>query len=158
MTTKRKKANKANELARRREYVARYALMGLTQREIADALAALDPPMVVNQSTVNRDLKALRDEWRSNAAEHIDKLKAKESERMDLVMREAFLEWKASKDGRLLNTVIQASKRKAALLGIDKPKKVDVAFDPSILKRSLREMSDEDLDALLAAGIVGGGE
>jgi len=61
-------------LMARREWVARFRLRGMTIREIAHALADLDPPIINVESgeawshqAINEDLMAMRSEWRANA-------------------------------------------------------------------------------------------
>lgn len=65
-------------VARRRTEIARLRQQGLTQREIEAELPKLDPPCVQPDgkpfcvATINRDIAALREEWREKAAEVTD--------------------------------------------------------------------------------------
>lgn len=74
----------------RREKAARLYLSGKTQAEIASILE-------VNQSTVSRDLDAMRNEWLDRAVETFDQIKAQELARIDRLEREYWQAWEDSK-------------------------------------------------------------
>ena len=74
--------------ARRRDVALRY-LKGDTQHEIAQAVG-------VNQSTISRDLKALREEWLAAAVEAVAQAKGRELARIDALEREYWAAWQRS--------------------------------------------------------------
>lgn len=76
--------------AERLPKVARLRLMGWPIRDIADALE-------VGKSTIERDLAELDAQWREDALAEIDRHKARECARLDLIIREALTAWDGSK-------------------------------------------------------------
>lgn len=107
----------------RRERVAQLHLRGLTQREIVAALeqqGMMNPETgkPYNVMTVNRDLQALKKQWRANAAQDIALHKALQAAEITEVIRAA---WAAKE----LTTVMKALERQAKLLGLDVPTRID---------------------------------
>ena len=101
----------------RRTLVARSVLRGMTQREIVESLAR----QVTNGdgnpwslATVNRDIKAIRKDWRKEARRDYDVHVA----RMLAEYRELRREGWRTKDYDL---VLKACDRECKLLGLDKP-------------------------------------
>lgn len=74
----------------RREKVARLYLQGKTQNELAAQFG-------VNQSTISRDLEAIRLQWQEQALLHFDEIKARELARIDRLEREYWEAWEESK-------------------------------------------------------------
>ena len=74
----------------RREQVARMYLQGKTQNELAAQFG-------VNQSTISRDLEAIRLQWQEQALLHFDEIKARELARIDRLEREYWEAWEESK-------------------------------------------------------------
>jgi len=74
----------------RREQVARLYLQGKTQAELATQFK-------VNQSTISRDLEAIRVQWQEQALLHFDEIKARELARIDRLEREYWDAWEESK-------------------------------------------------------------
>jgi transposase len=107
----------AAEIERRREAVARLVLDGNTYREIAEDLD-------VSLGTVADDVSELRDAWRERYAEHYHEHAALELARLDHVERKL---WPQIDDGKLaaIETWIKLSRRRAALLGLDRPERVE---------------------------------
>lgn len=73
----------------RREKAARLYLSGHTQAETADILG-------VDQSTVSRDLQAIREVWLEAAVQTFDQIKAQELARIDRLEREYWKAWERS--------------------------------------------------------------
>lgn len=74
----------------RRERVARLYLEGKTQSELAEEFG-------VNQSTISRDLEAIRQQWQEQALLHFDEIKSRELARIDRLEREYWEAWDESK-------------------------------------------------------------
>ena len=104
-----------------------YTLRGLTQREI---VKALDHSGVINPKTgnpynlsqINRDLKAIRAEWRAERLESIDEHIAVMLAEIREVRRRAW----ANQD---LDTVLKCTKQERDLLGLDQPQKQQLTGD-----------------------------
>lgn len=78
----------------RRTKVAALALRGITnQFDICERLG-MDRSQ---NSTISRDLKAIREEWKQSAVRDFDEAKGKELARLDAVEREAWEAWERSK-------------------------------------------------------------
>lgn len=75
----------------RREKVAQLYLSGKTQNELAKLLD-------VNQSTISRDLEAIRKQWQERALIHFDEIKARELARIDRLEREYWEAWERSQE------------------------------------------------------------
>lgn len=75
----------------RREQVARLYLAGKSQNEIAAEFN-------VNQSTISRDLEAIRKQWQEQALLHFDEIKARELARIDRLEREYWQAWERSQE------------------------------------------------------------
>jgi hypothetical protein len=103
----------------RRRKVAALYLRHVDQEDIARQLG-------VDQSTVSRDVAALRSDWRSAAgsdtAEHI----AVEVAELDLMERDAALEFSKTHDPRWMTVRLSIKDRRAALLGLDAPKRTEL--------------------------------
>jgi hypothetical protein len=135
----------------RRRHAARRYLRGETQWEIAFALE-------VDQATVSRDLKALREEWRANALMDVSARVAEELRKVDECEKCAWQAWarsqenaevlkarmqgkdavteKTSKgqagDPRFLELVLKCVARRCELLGLDAAKREGPADDDSV--------------------------
>lgn len=122
-------------IAKRREVVASLLLRGYTQRGIVEALAAgyvdkttgervgrfLNPDTgeAYTVGTINGDVKALRREWAKKRDEHTDLWLADELAKLAELEREA---WKV----RNLELVLKTIDRRAKLLGLDAPTRVNL--------------------------------
>jgi hypothetical protein len=82
------KATKASE---RRPQVAAMYLEGKYQTDIATHFG-------VNQSTISRDLEAMRQQWQEQALLHFDEIKARELARIDRLEREYWQAWERSQE------------------------------------------------------------
>jgi len=123
--------NKANDdlMLKRRERVARFRLQGMTVREIAIALASDNPAIVDPETkkpyshvTIAADLEYLKEEWTANAARSTDEFIAEDLAELQELKKWA---WKTNK-GEL---VLRCQERRAKLLGLDKPTKIEGAGD-----------------------------
>ena len=137
--------DKRAEIASRRVRVAQLALRGLTQREIVRVLA--HPPHSISPvlnpdtkkpydlATINRDLKALRKEWRKRSAEATDEHRALTLAKLDEVERAA---WAKTK----LAIVLKALDQKAGIYGIKAPEKQAVTGE--VIFRVIRDEPGSD--------------
>lgn len=92
------------EIAERRALVSRLYLQGWTQLAIADEVD-------VDQSTVSRDLDALRQEWRQNAAIDFGEIQARTLASIDLMEAEAWKGWESSRRDREIKTAENSTGR-----------------------------------------------
>ena len=117
------KKQKALDLARRRELVARMALQGKRQFEIAAELQ-------IDQSTVCRDLEAVERGWQRGAQADIATLRARQLAEIEETRRQACRSFEASKAGgragdpRFLRLELECTGQMAKLLGVNTPVKV----------------------------------
>jgi hypothetical protein len=118
------------EIADRRKKVAANLLAGLNITQIADALG-------VNKSTISRDAAALHSEWKECRGKDTAALVELENARLDRILNAV---WKKAIDGDLLaiDRIIKVMDRRAKLLGLDKPTRVDTL--------DLSSVPDEMLD------------
>lgn len=107
-------------IAIRREAVAFLRARRKTQREIREALKNMTPPIEVSIGTVNRDLKLLRESWEKRANDKIGSWVASELADMDELEKQA---WKEKR----YDLVLKIKDRRAKLLGLDKPNRVELA-------------------------------
>lgn len=127
----------------RRRRVAELYCQGAPQVEIAEELE-------VSQPTVSRDLRHVRQEWRSSRIRNFDALQADELLKVDKVEREAWaafrrsvgekqkttdntggenpgtktVTWRDAGDPRFLSVIEDCIRRRCAILGLDAPSKV----------------------------------
>ena len=80
-----------SQLTRDRAKIAKLYLKGWLQVEIADELG-------LNQSTVSRDLAALRDKWQESALVDINEAKSKELAKIDTLEIEYWQAWRRSQE------------------------------------------------------------
>lgn len=109
----------------RRRVVASLRLRGLTQREITERLGEeglinpkTDEPY--DLATVNRDLKALKEEWKAGAREDLAELRGKHLAEIQEARR---LAWKGEK----LFYVLKGLEQEAALLALNASSGEDLA-------------------------------
>ena len=81
----------AQRAARRRE-VAKQIRLGKSYAEIADTVG-------VSKSTVGRDMKRLREQWRTEAERDMGKHLSRRLAELKAIKREAFASWLESKEG-----------------------------------------------------------
>lgn len=115
----------------RRRRVAHHRLRGRTQREIIVALAAegtLNPETggAWGLGTINRDLKALEDEWRAEALADLTGHKA-------LMLAELRETARTAWEGGDLAIVLRSLKQQAELLGLDEPQQLYSDFNINVL-------------------------
>ena len=123
----------------RREAVAAMRARGLTQRQIAENLKKLTPPIEVDVSTVNRDLKLIRAEWKRKATESIEEWIANELADMDELEKQAWRE-------KRYDLVLKIKDRRAKLLGLDKPMRTELTgADGAPVKITIRWDGERDV-------------
>ncbi len=167
-------SQKKAQIEYRRSRVSKLYLKGATQAEIARELD-------VAQATISGDLKAIRKEWKENRIHNVDELIAEEQKRIQQIEQAAWAalersqqplettriiqkngEKRAEKlvrqqtvDPRLLNTLLRASERRCALLGLhaeaaksSAPQTTANAIDWDRLFEEAGERADEDLKSI----------
>lgn len=159
------KARSKAQRLKDRETIARLRLRARTLAQIVTETG-------LSKATVCRELNIIEAEWRESAQEAIDRVKAREMQKLDHLEQEAFEQWERSKadaekrvvekggrdgrkskierqgqcgDPRYLNVLLGIHERRAKILGSDAPTKV-APTNPDGTE-SYRPMSDEELDA-----------
>lgn len=98
----------------RRRKVTALWLSHVTQEEIARQIG-------VSQKTVSVDIKAIREEYKADRTEMIDR----EAAELDHIERECALRYRQDKAGEWLDRRLKVKDRRAKLLGLDAPAKID---------------------------------
>ena len=106
-------SSKREEIAHRRRRVAELRLQHYTECEIAEAVG-------VAQSTVSRDLAAIRDEWLERRMTAYDDWVAEELAKLDELER-SLLALALAGQTSAVDRVLGIMDRRAKLLGLDKP-------------------------------------
>lgn len=155
------KANK-DAIDKRRQLVSQLRLRGLTVREIVAGLTEaryMNPRTAAPWSvgTVQSDLDALTQQWRTDAAQDTSELKGKTYGRLEEIIREAFKD----KD---LGRALDAIKQERDLFGLDAPKQTQLGGipggDPITVEHTmltginLNDLTDEQLAQLEAAATL----
>lgn len=115
-----------------------FRLAHLTQAEIAQQVG-------VSVGTVNADLKAIREEWADRAATAFEDWVSEELAKLDRLER-ALLPQALKGQGRAAEKVLSIMDRRAKMLGLNKPDKVEHTH----ITRDLIEAEIERLEAELA--------
>lgn len=119
MAGRHSKARAKNTMAFRRKQVAALLESGdVTQRDIADAIG-------VSTSTVNRDIAALREEWRQESVDSIDTVMVTDLHRLEVALSSVWLRVVA---GELyaVDRFLKIVELRAKLLGYEPPKRVAI--------------------------------
>jgi hypothetical protein len=140
-------------IKRRREVVARLRIMGMTSREIADALAKPGPNQVLNpltnepfsHVTIHNDIVALTDEWRENAALSTQTHVARQLAEIQEIKRQAFL----NRDGLL---ALRAIDREIKILGTAAPDKVEIKVNIEVVTRAWQALEKAGKDPEVVFG------
>jgi uncharacterized protein YerC len=105
-------------IAERRAEVAAMLLEHRTYREMAQRLDC-------SAATITEDVKSVREAWRERYASHYYEHAAEELAKLERVEHRL---WPQIEDGKpaAIETWIKLSRRRAQLLGLDKPERVDV--------------------------------
>ena len=140
-----KRANSEAKSLERQAKVAEFYLQGWSQLKIAAEVGSA-------QSTISRDLKAIREEWRKSRIRDFEEAIAIQLEKIDLTEREAWSAWERSQqdavskknmmtggecpteweqevrtgqygDPRFLKIALECVERRCKLLGLDAPEK-----------------------------------
>jgi transposase len=138
----RQSPQEATTIEQRRERVSAMVLAGVTYRQIA---AELD----VSPTTVAGDVQVLRDAWRERYTSHYHEHAALELAKLEQVERRL---WRQTAEGKLaaMETWIKLSRRRAQLLGLDRPERIEaVVASPTQESRSELPKTLGELLALL---------
>ncbi len=125
---------KRSEIETRRIEVARMLLEGCSQREMAHALS-VGPP------TINRDVKAIRQEWQERRIELMDTVGAEDLARTDAAIVAI---WKKVQDGQLgaVDRLVSLLQYRAKVLGLEAPAKTEVDVG-EVLADILEKLTDD---------------
>lgn len=109
------------QIAQRRERVAFLLTAKTPILKIAAALG-------VSEKTIDRDVRAIRDEWEASARESIDAHVASELAALDEVERRLWRDHLSQEpiDQNGVRSLLQVHDRRARLLGLDRPRRVEV--------------------------------
>lgn len=113
---------KEADIAARQATVAGLMLSGVRNQK---QLAAL---VNVNQSTISRDIKAIKAEWKRQAIVAIDEAKTIDLMRIDEALR-AVMPLVRKGDMAAVDRMTGLLKRRADIFGYDAPKRVEGKFD-----------------------------
>src|SRR5437660_1415747 len=120
------KGDDTPSIRKRRTLVAGLRLAGIRRREeIRELLATGDPPIVVSLRTIAYDLTAVERIWREELAETVQAEKALDLARIERMIQAL---WPDVEKGRLpaIDRLVKLLDRKAAMLGYDAPKVIDI--------------------------------
>lgn len=106
------------KIAERRKKVSELYLRHQTQESIARVLG-------VSQPTVSLDIAALREQWKAAGLMNTDEVKVREVAELDEMEAEAAVEFSKRKNWEWFDRRIKVKERRAKLLGLDEPAKVD---------------------------------
>lgn len=102
-------------------------------RRIVDALSKLTPAVKSTKSTVHRDMVAIKDEWKEARNADMDVYVGSELERLNMAEERAWIAYNKSTAGgtrvgdpRFLKILLDVSKERRSLLGLDAPKGIDL--------------------------------
>jgi hypothetical protein len=127
-----------NDVARRRrEIVAHLRVRGMTEREIAEALAKPGANQILNplngqpytRQTIHSDIALLRRKWQANAAQNTNKHQARQLAEIQEIKRQAFLD----RDGLL---ALRAIDREMKLLGTAVPERIEIKVNIEVVTRA----------------------
>jgi hypothetical protein len=105
----------------RRRRVAELRLRRMTQRDIASVIGCA-------QGTVAKDLKVIESEWRREAVADIAAHRARALAEIDEMEKEAAIRYVAARNNpEFFKLRLECQKRRAALLGLDAPKQLDLS-------------------------------
>lgn len=148
------------ELASRRQAVASYYLMRVDQNKIAELLG-------ISQPTVSRDINFLIKEWKEESKAVIDDIIARESAELNNMEMEAANNYNKAKGRkpkyeddpgtpsdpqqmeRWMNVRLKIKERRAKMLGLDRPQKVELDANMKHSTANYAEMTDDELQQAL---------
>jgi DNA-binding Lrp family transcriptional regulator len=154
VTSQRK--HQSQEVIARRVRVAELWARRITQREMARVLGVSEP-------TISRDVAALTAEWRKEAQAYLDDVKAHELADLDSMERDVAVEYTQTHNLRLIDVRLRIKDRRARLLGLDAPTRVDATIsddvdiytDPEAVRAHLTALIDRAADRRANARAAG---
>jgi hypothetical protein len=154
VTSERK--HQSQQVIARRVQVAELWARRVTQREMARVLNVSEP-------TISRDIAALTAEWRKEAQAFLDDVKAHELADLDSMERDVALKYTQTENLRLIDVRLRIKDRRARLLGLDAPTRVDATIsddvdlftDPEAVRAHLTALIDRAADRRANARAAG---
>lgn len=141
----------------RRMLVAVLLLSAKSYSQIRGALAGLDDPIVVSHGTIVNDVGQIRKEWRdarlATYSDHIDQQVALLDQMQGRLVPSALA---AKPNLWAIDRILAIMDRKAKLLGLDQPSKVEVSMKIEMVVRALEEtLTELGLDAQIVRPVLG---
>lgn len=140
-----KKVQGQFSITERRARVAELYRQKMPQAKIAKKLN-------VAVGTVNKDIQAIRSDWRASAVDDIDE-RIQEQLRRTEKLYEALQSGISKGSARHVEVALQVLKRQAELVGMDAPKKHEVAGPAGgpIAMQAIPALEDKEIDRILDA-------
>ncbi|HEV8177680.1 MAG TPA: hypothetical protein VGP44_08335 [Gemmatimonadales bacterium] len=130
-------------IAKRRREVAALYLAHQTQTAIARLLN-------VGQSTISDDLAALKEEWRTESLADLQIVIEREANELDEMERRAAVADSKAKTPEWFDRRLKVKERRARLLGLDAPQRIDATSGGQVLGSEWQEVRQVMMSALLA--------
>lgn len=134
----------------RRARVAVMLVQGLSYREMQAQEGRTTGARPPGLGTIQRDVQAVRQQWQDRAVLAYDEWVAEELAKLDAVERNVLVDAQGRGDDRLeaARTFTRLSARRARLLGLDKPTKVQHSIDEQQLGTVITRVIDGVLGEL----------
>jgi hypothetical protein len=130
----------------RRAKVAALLLRGTTNQFSILAALGMEPNQ---QSTISRDIKAIREEWKASAVRDFDEAKGRELEKLEAIEADAWAAWERSRSERTITRTRRTEKPGQSPAGKDG--KESGALLQSALAESRKEQRDGEQGFLAVA-------
>lgn len=121
------RVQKRNEILRRRSLVSSLYMRRLIPREIAEVLGKMEPPIVVAAMTVWKDIQAIQAEWLKERLANQGIVVARELAELNAMERDCAAQFVQKHEPVWIVQRLKIKERRARLLGLDAPTKIDLA-------------------------------
>ena len=136
------KSQSRMRILNRRKKVSEMYLRRFTLSQIAETLGK-------SMGTIQKDIAAIRDEWRKESKEHIGEVITRELAELQHIENEAAKQFIRQRDKSFLETRLKCKDRRAKLLGLDQPEKHQNEVNVSGgLDIDLANLTDDELDVM----------
>lgn len=126
------------EMEHRRRQVAEYYQQHATQAEIAEMLG-------VDRATISRDVQAILADWKRAYLVDAEAYVLRDLADLDSLERECSTRLRATGDAVWVLRLVQIKARRAKLLGLDAPSKIDIEV---YVRQRAQELGLDQVDAL----------
>jgi hypothetical protein len=134
--------SQADQIAIRREFVARCLRRGMSQRKIQRELfqegysSPSNPEKPISIGTVNRDVQKIRIEWAERRIQSIDDWVSEEIAKLDSLENVLWEKLHALDDiheiDKMISQIVKVADRRAKLLGLDAPTRMKIGADEGL--------------------------